>query len=181
MYRCQRLLQGASFQILVTAVSKSPSVLGSIEADKAESVANLSGVSWTNCNPKVLFYFLENVHLNIVVHISVRKDGGFFYHFCHARAPDFKHLRVKIDFKCFYSQKCVFTIQEVEVGLQSKAWNFLWEAYRKAEEEFQSYSQDYVESGSIIETYMTLANFCDKILREHEQRHTGVYKNELAF
>lgn len=58
VYRCQKLLQGASFQILVTAVSKSPSVLESIEADKAESVANLSGVSWTNCNPKVpLFLF----------------------------------------------------------------------------------------------------------------------------
>lgn len=108
VYRCQRLLQGASFQILVTAVSKSPSVLESIEADKAESVANLSGVSWTNCNPKVLFYFLENVHLNIVVHISVRKDGGGGLSFVPCRAPDFKHLRVKIDFKCFYSQKCVY-------------------------------------------------------------------------
>lgn len=58
VYRNQKLLQGTSFHIMAAAVSKSPSVLGSIEADKAESVAKLSGVSWANGNPKVpLFIF----------------------------------------------------------------------------------------------------------------------------
>lgn len=61
----------------------------------------------------------------------------------------------------------------MEEGLQIKAWHFLREAYRKAEEEIKSYAQDCVESSSIIETYMALANFCDKILREHEQRDPG--------
>lgn len=56
MYRHQKLLEGTSFHILVTAVSKSPSVLGSIEAGKAESVAKLSGVSWANQNPKVFTF-----------------------------------------------------------------------------------------------------------------------------
>lgn len=58
VYRYQKLLQGTSFDIMVAALSKSPSVLGSIEADKAESVARLSGVSLANRNPKVpLFIF----------------------------------------------------------------------------------------------------------------------------
>lgn len=64
-------------------------------------------------------------------------------------------------------------LQEVEVGLRLKAWNLLSEACRKADEELQSYTQDCVESSSIIETYLALANFCDKILREHEQRDAG--------
>lgn len=59
------------------------------------------------------------------------------------------------------------------MGLQLKAWNLLSEACRKANEELQSYTQDCVESSSIIETYVALANFCDKILREHEQRVSG--------
>lgn len=63
-------------------------------------------------------------------------------------------------------------LQEVEVGLQLKAWNLLSEACRKANEELQSYTQDCVESSSIIETYLALANFCDKILRD-EQRDAG--------
>lgn len=53
--RCQKLLQGTSFTILLAAVSKSPSVLGSIDADKAGSVAGLAGVSWPNQNVEVTF------------------------------------------------------------------------------------------------------------------------------
>lgn len=64
-------------------------------------------------------------------------------------------------------------LQEIELGLQLKAWNLLSEACRKANEELQSYTQDCVESSSIVETYMALADFCDKILREHEQRDEG--------
>lgn len=66
---------------------------------------------------------------------------------------------------------CIF--QEVEMGLQLKAWKLLSEACKKADEEVQSYTPDYVESSSIIETYLALANFCDRILREHEQRGAG--------
>uniref|UniRef100_A0A3B4TQG3 DNA-dependent protein kinase catalytic subunit n=1 Tax=Seriola dumerili TaxID=41447 RepID=A0A3B4TQG3_SERDU len=91
----QKVLQGTSFHILATAVSKSPSVLGTIEREKAERV--------------------------------------------------------------------------VEAGLQLQALKLLRDASRKADEELQSYSQDFVESSSITETYMALANFCDKRLREEEQ------------
>lgn len=65
------------------------------------------------------------------------------------------------------------TLQQVEVGLQLQALKLLCDATRKANEELQSYTQDCVESSSIIETYMALANFCDKRLREEEQSDTG--------
>ncbi|XP_024136141.1 DNA-dependent protein kinase catalytic subunit isoform X1 [Oryzias melastigma] len=59
--------------------------------------------------------------------------------------------------------------KEVEVSLQLKALKLLRDASRKADEELQSYSQDFVDTSSVTETYMTLANFCDKLLREEEQ------------
>lgn len=59
VYRYQKLLQGTSFHIMAAAVSTSPSVLESIETDKAESVAKLSGVSWANQNPKVPLFILS--------------------------------------------------------------------------------------------------------------------------
>ncbi|XP_033988441.1 DNA-dependent protein kinase catalytic subunit isoform X2 [Trematomus bernacchii] len=113
IFRFQKILQGTSFDILATAVSKSPSVLGTIEAEKAERIAQLSGYAWPSADPK-----------------------------------------------------------KVEVGLQLKALQLLCDATRKADEELQSYTQDCVESSSIIETYMALANFCDKLLREEEQKDT---------
>ncbi|KAJ4925203.1 hypothetical protein JOQ06_017938 [Pogonophryne albipinna] len=113
IFRFQKILQGTSFDILATAVSKSPSVLGTIEAEKAERIAQLSGYAWPSADPK-----------------------------------------------------------KVEVGLQLKALQFLCDATRKADEELQSYTQDCVESSSVIETYMALANFCDKLLREEEQKDT---------
>lgn len=66
-----------------------------------------------------------------------------------------------------------FSLQEVEVGLQLRALKLLCEATRKADEEVQSYSQEFVETNSIIKTYMALANFCDKRLREEEQSGAG--------
>ncbi|KAK1885467.1 DNA-dependent protein kinase catalytic subunit [Dissostichus eleginoides] len=111
IFRFQKILQGTSFDILATAVSKSPSVLGTIEAEKAERIAQLSGYAWPSADPK-----------------------------------------------------------KVEVGLQLKALQLLCDATRKADEELQSYTQDCVESSSIIETYMALANFCDKLLREEDRK-----------
>ncbi|XP_068160133.1 DNA-dependent protein kinase catalytic subunit [Antennarius striatus] len=114
VFRYQKILLGTSFQILATAVSKSPSVLGTVEAEKAEMVAKLSGAAWPSESPK-----------------------------------------------------------KVEVGLQLRALKLLCDATRKADEELQSYTQDCVESSSIIQTYMALANFCDKRLREEEQNDSG--------
>ncbi|XP_061568965.1 DNA-dependent protein kinase catalytic subunit [Cololabis saira] len=108
VFRSQKILQGTTFHVLATAVSRSPSVLGSLDSEKTERVVKLSG----------------------------------------APGPSPK---------------------EVEVGLQLKALKLLREATRKADEELQSYAQDFVESSSIVETYMALANFCDKLLREEEQ------------
>lgn len=64
-------------------------------------------------------------------------------------------------------------MQKVELGLQLHALKLLCEASRKADEELQSYTQDCVETSSISETYMTLANFCDKQLRKEEQNDAG--------
>lgn len=114
VFRYQKILHGTSFHILATAVSSSPSVLGTIEAEKAMRVVKLSGNAWPAEDPK-----------------------------------------------------------KVEVGLQSQALKLFCEGTRKAEEELQSYSQECVEQASIIETYMALANFCDKRLREEEQRDSG--------
>ncbi|XP_034718647.1 DNA-dependent protein kinase catalytic subunit [Etheostoma cragini] len=120
VFRYQKILQGTSFHILATAVSRSPSVLDTIGAEKAERIAKLSGASWPKENSK-----------------------------------------------------------KVEVGLQVQALQLLCDASRKADEEIQSYSQDCVESSSIIETYMALANFCDKRLREEEQRDTESHFPDL--
>lgn len=70
-----------------------------------------------------------------------------------------------------YQNLC--TLQKVEVGLLLQALKLLRGASRKADEELQSYTEDSVESSSVMETYMALANFCDKLLREEEQRDSG--------
>ncbi|KAJ0059871.1 hypothetical protein NL108_014572, partial [Boleophthalmus pectinirostris] len=111
VFRYQKILQGTSFHVMATAMGTSPSVLGTIDADKAKKLVRLSGQTWPAEDPK-----------------------------------------------------------KVEVGLHLQALKLFCEGTRKAEEEVQSYKQDCVESGSLIETYMALANFCDKRLREEEQR-----------
>ncbi|KAK2858626.1 hypothetical protein Q5P01_003246 [Channa striata] len=113
VFRHQKILQGTSFHILATAVSRSPSVLGIIEAEKAQTVVSLSGTAWPSDSPK-----------------------------------------------------------KVEVGLLLQALKLLRDASRKADEELQSYTQECVETSSIRETYMTLANFSDKLLREEDQNET---------
>uniref|UniRef100_A0A665X1D8 DNA-dependent protein kinase catalytic subunit n=1 Tax=Echeneis naucrates TaxID=173247 RepID=A0A665X1D8_ECHNA len=62
----------------------------------------------------------------------------------------------------------------LEVELQLKALKLLHDATKKADEELQSYAEDCVDSSSITETYMALANFCDKKLREEEQSDTDL-------
>lgn len=53
VFRNQNILLGTSFHMLASAVSRSPSVLGTVEADKAERVAKLSGAAWPSESPKV--------------------------------------------------------------------------------------------------------------------------------
>lgn len=65
------------------------------------------------------------------------------------------------------------TLQDVEVGLQLRALALFGEASRKADEELQSYAQDCVENSSVVDTYMALANFCDKLLRAEELSSDG--------
>ncbi|XP_037550083.1 DNA-dependent protein kinase catalytic subunit [Nematolebias whitei] len=115
VFRHQKILLGTSFHVLASAVSRSPSVLGTIDREKTERVVQLSGAAWPSQNPK-----------------------------------------------------------EVEVGLQLHALKLLREANRKADEELQSFAQDFVETGGVTETYMALANFCDKLLRDEEQSDTEI-------
>uniref|UniRef100_A0AAV2L5B1 DNA-dependent protein kinase catalytic subunit n=1 Tax=Knipowitschia caucasica TaxID=637954 RepID=A0AAV2L5B1_KNICA len=120
VFRNQKILQGTSFHIMACALGTSPSVLGTIDADKAKKVAKLAGKTWPTEDPK-----------------------------------------------------------SVEVELHLRALKCFREGSRKAEEEQQSYQQDCVDPSSLIETYMALANFCDKQLREEEQRETDSRFPEL--
>ncbi|XP_059183485.1 DNA-dependent protein kinase catalytic subunit [Centropristis striata] len=60
--------------------------------------------------------------------------------------------------------------KKVEVGLQLKALALLSAASRKADEELQSFRPDCLETSSITQTFMALADFCDQRLRDEEQR-----------
>ncbi|KAI5104092.1 DNA-dependent protein kinase catalytic subunit [Silurus meridionalis] len=59
---------------------------------------------------------------------------------------------------------------QVVEGLQVRALELLHSAAHKAEEEEQSFSQKHADTLGIVEAYMTLANFCDRRLREEEQK-----------
>lgn len=63
VFRRQKILQGTSFHILASAVGRSPSVLGTLAAEKQESVVRLSGAAEPSANPKVLFYSLVFLQL----------------------------------------------------------------------------------------------------------------------
>lgn len=53
VFRYQKVLQATSFHLLAAAIGKSPSVLGTIDASKAQKVARLSGAAWPVRDPKV--------------------------------------------------------------------------------------------------------------------------------
>lgn len=80
------------------AVSKSPSVLGSIEVDKAENVAKLSGVPWAS--PKVLLFILS-----MFESCSIHKKHLFFHSYCICifihRRLDLKYSLAISYLKCF--------------------------------------------------------------------------------
>ncbi|XP_061121318.1 DNA-dependent protein kinase catalytic subunit isoform X2 [Syngnathus typhle] len=114
VYREQKILQGTSFHIMAMAVRKSPSVLQSIEAEKADTVVKLSNSAWP-----------------------------------------------------------IQDMKEVEVGLQLRALTLMRDAAKKADEELQISRQSCAEISSIVETYMCLADFCDKLLRQEDQGDTN--------
>ncbi|XP_042616499.1 DNA-dependent protein kinase catalytic subunit-like isoform X2 [Cyprinus carpio] len=66
------------------------------------------------------------------------------------------------------------SITQVVEGLQMQALEMLRSAARKAEEEEQSFSQQHVNTRGIVEAYMTLVNFCDRRLRESEQKEEAI-------
>uniref|UniRef100_A0A9J8AJD6 DNA-dependent protein kinase catalytic subunit n=1 Tax=Cyprinus carpio carpio TaxID=630221 RepID=A0A9J8AJD6_CYPCA len=66
------------------------------------------------------------------------------------------------------------SITQVVEGLQMQALEMLRSAARKAEEEEQSFSQQHVNTHGIVEAYMTLVNFCDRRLRESEQKEEAI-------
>ncbi|KAJ3611495.1 hypothetical protein NHX12_021510 [Muraenolepis orangiensis] len=61
----------------------------------------------------------------------------------------------------------------VEAGLQLRALRLLLGASGRADEELQSYGSERVASGSVADTYMTLGNFCDQLLRDEERSAAG--------
>ena len=68
VFRYQKILQGTSFNILATAVGRSPSVLGTIGADKAERVVKLSGAAWPTQNEKVPTYIIfKFIQINVCI------------------------------------------------------------------------------------------------------------------
>ncbi|XP_056317923.1 DNA-dependent protein kinase catalytic subunit [Danio aesculapii] len=66
------------------------------------------------------------------------------------------------------------SITQVVEGLQIQALELLRSAACKAEEEEQSFSQQHVNTHGIVEAYMTMANFCDRRLRESEQKEEAI-------
>lgn len=61
-----------------------------------------------------------------------------------------------------------------------QALEMLRSAARKAEEEEQSFSQQHVNTHGIEEAYMTLVNFCDRRLRESEQKEGGATVHQCS-
>lgn len=68
---------------------------------------------------------------------------------------------------------------QVVAGLNTRAFQCFSSAVRKAEEEIQSLSADHLNTDSIIDAYMILANFCDTHLRKKEEGSAGEQKNQL--
>uniref|UniRef100_A0A4W4HUH9 DNA-dependent protein kinase catalytic subunit n=1 Tax=Electrophorus electricus TaxID=8005 RepID=A0A4W4HUH9_ELEEL len=61
----------------------------------------------------------------------------------------------------------------IDQRLQARALELLHAAASRAEEEEQSFSHKHADTDGIAEAYMTLASFCDRRLREHEQNEEG--------
>ncbi|XP_043921659.1 DNA-dependent protein kinase catalytic subunit [Protopterus annectens] len=64
--------------------------------------------------------------------------------------------------------------EQVATGMYRKALNYLKVAARKAEEVVQSRAVDYMDTAGAIEAYMSLAEFCDKRLREKEEKRNAI-------
>ncbi|XP_054840598.1 DNA-dependent protein kinase catalytic subunit [Eublepharis macularius] len=70
-------------------------------------------------------------------------------------------------------------IEKVIAGLNMRAFQCFSSSVRKAEEEVQSLSVDHVDISSIIDAYMTLANFCDAHLRKKEEGSADINDVDL--
>ncbi|MBN3311515.1 PRKDC kinase, partial [Atractosteus spatula] len=60
-------------------------------------------------------------------------------------------------------------LHQVTVGFHKRALGLMQSAVKKVEDEVQSRSAAHVDTAGAIEAHMTLANFCDKRLREEEE------------
>ncbi|XP_060099810.1 DNA-dependent protein kinase catalytic subunit [Heteronotia binoei] len=70
-------------------------------------------------------------------------------------------------------------IEKVIAGLNTRAFHCFSSAVRKAEEEEQSLSFDHINTNSIIDAYMILANFCDTHLRKKEEGSADINAVDL--
>uniref|UniRef100_F6W6L3 DNA-dependent protein kinase catalytic subunit n=1 Tax=Monodelphis domestica TaxID=13616 RepID=F6W6L3_MONDO len=69
--------------------------------------------------------------------------------------------------------------EKVIGGLHKKAFEYLFKAAQRAEEEVQPHTIEHVNVAGIIDAYMTLVNFCDKHLRKEEESTSVIDTVEL--
>ncbi|XP_006880480.1 PREDICTED: DNA-dependent protein kinase catalytic subunit-like isoform X2 [Elephantulus edwardii] len=69
--------------------------------------------------------------------------------------------------------------EKVIGGLCEKAFQFLSQAARSAEEETPPSSSDHPHVAGVIEAYMTLVNFCDRELRKEKENASTIDSVEL--
>ncbi|XP_051784693.1 DNA-dependent protein kinase catalytic subunit [Erpetoichthys calabaricus] len=75
----------------------------------------------------------------------------------------------KLQRLCHLSGASPGDTEQATVGLHRRALQLLQGAVKKVDEELQSLSEEYIDTRGAIEAYMTLANFCDRRLREEEE------------
>ncbi|XP_074056019.1 DNA-dependent protein kinase catalytic subunit isoform X1 [Macrotis lagotis] len=69
--------------------------------------------------------------------------------------------------------------EKVIGGLHKKAFECLFKAARRAEDEVQSLTVEHVDVEHVIDAYMTLVDFCDKHLRKEEESTSVIGTVEL--
>ncbi|XP_036089192.1 DNA-dependent protein kinase catalytic subunit [Rousettus aegyptiacus] len=69
--------------------------------------------------------------------------------------------------------------EKVIAGLYQRAFHYISEAVRIAEEETQSSTRDQWPAARIIDAYMTLVDFCDQQLRKEEETASVIESVEL--
>uniref|UniRef100_A0A8C4S1N9 DNA-dependent protein kinase catalytic subunit n=1 Tax=Erpetoichthys calabaricus TaxID=27687 RepID=A0A8C4S1N9_ERPCA len=87
----------------------------------------------------------------------------------------------KLQRLCHLSGASPGDTEQATVGLHRRALQLLQGAVKKVDEELQSLSEEYIDTRGAIEAYMTLANFCDRRLREEEESAQSKLSEIISF